>query len=108
MPAFRRGLAETGFVDGKNVTLEYRSANYQVDRLPALAAELVRRWVAVLHTTALAPTLAAMAATQTIPISFVMGADPVEFGIVMSLSHPGGNMRVRGDKWHSWSGGDAR
>jgi putative ABC transport system substrate-binding protein len=92
IPAFKQGLAETGFVDGKNVMFEYRFANYEVDRLPAFAAELVSRRVAVIHPTALSATLAAKAATQTIPISFAMGADPVELGIVASLSRPGGNI----------------
>jgi putative ABC transport system substrate-binding protein len=92
MPALRQGLADTGFIDGKNVMIEYRSANYQVDRLPALAAELVHRRVAVLHATSTAPTLAAKAATEAIPIVFMMGADPVELNIVASLSKPGGNI----------------
>jgi putative tryptophan/tyrosine transport system substrate-binding protein len=92
--AFNRGLNETGFVDGRNVKIEYRYSEGHYDRLPALAQELVRREVNVIATTGGSPSArAAHAATTTIPIVFTMGdIDPVQAGLVASLSRPGGNM----------------
>jgi len=89
---FRQGLKDTGYVEGENVAIVYRFAENQDDRLPALAAELVSRHVAVIATAGLPPTLAAKAATTTIPIVFLVGDDPVRLGIVTSFSRPSGNM----------------
>jgi putative ABC transport system substrate-binding protein len=91
--AFRRGLKENGFVDGENVTIEFRWANGQYDRLPALAADLVTRQISVLAAVGGDPSpLAAKRATSTIPIVFGMGSDPVAAGLVESFNRPDGNV----------------
>jgi putative ABC transport system substrate-binding protein len=89
---FLQGLMETGYVEGQNAAIEYRYAENELDRLPALAADLVRRRVAVIVTSGNVAAAAARAGTTTIPIIFVVGGDPVATGLVASLNRPGGNI----------------
>jgi len=92
LTGLRRGLNQSGYVEGRNLVIEYRWAGNQADRLPALAADLVQLRVAVIVSAGVLPALAAKAATTNIPIVFLVGADPTQLGLVASLNRPGGNL----------------
>ena len=95
----RKGLAEAGFVEGRNLVIDYAWIDGQSERLSALAAELLRQQVPVIVSSALNATYAAKAATSTIPIIFAVNNDPIASGLVQTLNHPGGNLKV----WRIWA-----
>ena len=108
LAAFRQGLSDTGFVEHRNIGIEYRWAEGRYDRLPAMAADLARREMAVILTDVTAAALAAKAATTTIPIVFLTAGNPVGFGLVTSLSRPGAILRVQRPTLPSWRRGNSR
>src|SRR6516225_4665444 len=91
-PAFHQGLSQAGYVEKRTVSIEYHWTDGQYDRLPALAADLVRRQVGVIYASGLPASVAAKAAASQIPVVFQIGANPIDFDLVTSLSHPGGNV----------------